>query len=759
MYGQREIHVCYGDGLVRTHLAFPGIADHAFDLLVANPPYSVKGFLETLADDERNAYALTAAVDNHATANNIETFFIERAADLLKGGGVAAVILPASILSNGGTLYVRTRELLLQRFDIVAIAEFGSGTFGKTGTNTVTLFLRRKPTQPETADHYKDRVSEWFAGDSHQKVYRDQHLIDAYASHIGISAADYMSLLHGKPTAAVLKHASFVAYREAFEVVEGRDLRKTRAFRALGKAAQDAELDLRFVLYAQAIERDKLYHYVLAADQSNPVLLIRSPTENNARKQFLGYDWSAAKGSEGIKQTAASRARSPLYDEANRANPGKLNALIAANFDCTLASVPPSLDLYATLARLPDLLDFSRVEFEKQIAVSTARRTAVTSRWPLGRLSGIVEIIGGGTPDTKRSGYWGGDIPWLSVGDFALRLRFVGAAEKSITEAGLANSNTKVLRKGDLIISARGTVGALVQLAVPMAFNQSCYGMRAKADVTNDYLFYVLKREVAQFKGLASGSKFDSITTKMFDEVKIPIPPAAVQRKIVTECEAVDADVRRARKDIAAAQAAIDAQVDAIYKSSAPRMAVGDLALDVQYGLNEKLNEDGAGYRCFRMNEITRGRMLDGGAMKRAEISAAEFAKYKLNRGDVLFNRTNSIEHVGKTGLFDVDGDYCFASYLVRVVPDTSQVLPLFLSSMMNSDTYQKEAKAIASKAINQANINATKMKGLKVPVPSLLLQRKFVAAVEKLEGAITAAESVIVAAPAKKNVILAHYL
>src|SRR4030065_2890997 len=103
------------------------------------------------------------------------------------------------------------------------------------------------------------------------------------------------------------------------------------------------------------------------------------------------------------------------------------------------------------------------------------------------------------------------------------------------------------------------------------------------------------------------------------------------------------------------------------------------------------MNEAGIGYKIFRMNEIAQGRMVDNGAMKCADISAEEFAKYKLNRGDVLFNRTNSIEHVGKTGLFDLDGDYCFSSYLVRVVPDTSKVLPLFLTLMMNSKVFKKE--------------------------------------------------------------------
>lgn len=125
----------------------------------------------------------------------------------------------------------------------------------------------------------------------------------------------------------------------------------------------------------------------------------------------------------------------------------------------------------------------------------------------------------------------------------------------------------------------------------------------------------------------------------------------------------------------------------------------------------------------------------------------------------MLFNWTNSIEHLGKTGLFDLDGDYCFASYLVRVVPDTSKVLPEFLVLMMNSAAFQAEAKGKASKAINQANINATIMRNIKVPVPPLAEQKRLVAKVQALEQKIAEAQAVIAAAPARKQAILQRYL
>jgi restriction endonuclease S subunit len=95
---------------------------------------------------------------------------------------------------------------------------------------------------------------------------------------------------------------------------------------------------------------------------------------------------------------------------------------------------------------------------------------------------------------------------------------------------------------GDIIISARGTVGAMAQLTKPMAFNQSCYGLRSKTEVSNGYIFYVLKREIQQLQSQSTGSKFKAIIRKTFDEVKLPVPPDKdIRDQVVKACESIDA--------------------------------------------------------------------------------------------------------------------------------------------------------------------------------------------------------------------------
>ena len=149
------------------------------------------------------------------------------------------------------------------------------------------------------------------------------------------------------------------------------------------------------------------------------------------------------------------------------------------------------------------------------------------------KLSDVVTIISGGSPKTSVKEFWDGDIDWLAVADFNSSNRYVSSASKKITELGLNNSNTKMLEKGDLIISARGTVGAIAQLTKPMAFNQSCFGLRGKKDkLDTDYLYYWLKNYVDVLLNKSQGSVFNTINLSTFDDIKIELPSIADQRKI-----------------------------------------------------------------------------------------------------------------------------------------------------------------------------------------------------------------------------------
>ena len=156
------------------------------------------------------------------------------------------------------------------------------------------------------------------------------------------------------------------------------------------------------------------------------------------------------------------------------------------------------------------------------------------NNWQYLKLAEVVNIIGGGTPKRSVEEYWGGNIPWLSVKDFNNDYRMVSQSEETITELGLQKSSTKLLSEGQIIISARGTVGELAQVTKPMAFNQSCYGIDAKPEYAiNDFVYYLLKNSISNIQRVTHGAVFDTITRDTFNFIEVLLPPLPEQKAIV----------------------------------------------------------------------------------------------------------------------------------------------------------------------------------------------------------------------------------
>ena len=183
--------------------------------------------------------------------------------------------------------------------------------------------------------------------------------------------------------------------------------------------------------------------------------------------------------------------------------------------------------------------------------------------WKEYKFSNIADIIGGGTPKTNIPEYWDGDIPWLSVKDFGNDDKYVYKTEKHITDEGLNNSSTKLLHKGDIIISARGTVGEIAMIPYPMSFNQSCFGIRGKDFIDKDFLFYFTKTKVRELKGNSHGSVFDTITRTTFDNISCIIPPLPTQQKIANILSSLDDKIEVNRR----INENLEAQAQALFKS------------------------------------------------------------------------------------------------------------------------------------------------------------------------------------------------
>ena len=741
MYGEDDMRIVYADALARRD----DLPECSFDLLVANPPYSVRGFLATLSEEDRARFELADAVPSGSleSFNGIETFFVERAAQLLKPCGLAAVILPSSILSNGAAAYRRCRDILLRMFDVVAIAEFGSGTFGKTGTNTATLFLRKKDAPPDFAAHCANRADAWLAANhAGDEVFQDAAALDRYCAKRGFAPAAYREFLAAKNAedakkTQIFAHDAIRALRAAFEKKNAK-----QKWTAEERAAEE----LKFL---RAEERERLRVFLLADSNPVPVLLVRMPSETKAAKAFLGYEWSARKGSEGIKylgaQDAASPSgddddalvrnkgiesiRTPLFDNAHLENEEaeKLNSLIRRNFRGTLGAIPESLRPFARTVPLVDLLDFDAVDFDLQIRTgATASAAPVDSKFPLVKLGEVAPYV------TERISYdsiaadsyvstdnmlpqCGGVVPYDGTPDVESVIHYKA-------DDILVSNIRPYLRKTWLADREGGCSPDVLVFRVNDAKKviPSFAAILLKQDAFFDYMMSGKK-----------GMKMPRGDKQAIPSFPFPLPPLPVQRQVVEECAAVDDDCAKAEKSIADAKAKI-AAIMAGVKGETRKLE--SLLVKVS-GETTKIPESqirDAGSIPVVTQET--GKTISGYTDNVPPITDLPLI--------VFGDHSCSFKFMDKPFVRGADG-----TQLIKT--DSSVVNPKYLfaflrsADIQNAEKYERHFKYL---------------KSVMVALPSLAEQEKVVAAVGAEEAAIAAAKGTLAGAAARKAAILASH-
>jgi len=285
-----------------------------------------------------------------------------------------------------------------------------------------------------------------------------------------------------------------------------------------------------------------------------------------------------------------------------------------------------------------------------------------------------------------------------------------------------------------LLIAGNGDVGKVSYYKGKFEAYQRTYVLTDFAEVLPRFLYLILDGKLKDTVSKQKlGNTMPYIKVGMLTDFELPVPPLPEQRRIIGILDRAFEGFATAKanveKNLHNARALFESHLQSVFTQRGKGWVdrrLGDIA-ETQYGLSEPMNEEGKGFKIFRMGEVQGGRLIDTGRMKYADINRAEFDKYKLQLGDVLFNRTNSFELVGKTGIFDLPGDYCFASYLVRVLLNPKIMQPAFLNYFMNSERFQNSVKQKASKSINQANINATILSNEFVRFPESLKEQKII--------------------------------
>lgn len=578
MYGQNEINILYADALASFELANtnnlegekakPQIESNSFDLLIANPPYSVKGFLETLSDKSKNTYKLFNDDINIETNNSIECFFCERANQILNDNAKAAIILPSSIL-NKDSIYKNTREILFQNFDFIAIVELGNQTFGATGTNTIILFLRKKETFKQenhliSQDYslIKERIEAENLKDN-ESFY--QNYLSAYCDFRKFDKELYSNFLNGNLDSKLAELEAFKDYRNAFR--QTSDYKKLKESKIYKESEDKQSLeDKAFLAYAQAIEKDKLLYFSLSLNQE--VLIIKSPSDIKEQKKFLGYEWSNRKGDEGLKELHEPYL-SPLFERGNPQNETKLNTLICKAFLKTLSDIPKDLQGYASKARLIDMMDFEKVEFNKAISLNPSNSTQsemsnpfINSKFELVRLKDFVLDIQtakrpsggvgkyengalslGGEHIDNKSGYIKLDNPKYVPIEFY---------------ESFALQDKGIVKQFDILICKDGALTGKIAMVrnefirKSAMINEHIFLLRCDNIAKQKYLFYILHSYSGQqaLKSKITGSAQGGINKTNLESILIPNADFEIQKQIVAECEKVEEQYNTIRMSV-----------------------------------------------------------------------------------------------------------------------------------------------------------------------------------------------------------------
>lgn len=169
-----------------------------------------------------------------------------------------------------------------------------------------------------------------------------------------------------------------------------------------------------------------------------------------------------------------------------------------------------------------------------------------------------------------------------------------------------------------------------------------------------------------------------------------------------------------------------------------PVIDLGSAIMGTQYGLSINAGSEGR-YPMLRMMNIEDGLCVEND-IKYVDLNGKDFDAYRLVHGDVLFNRTNSYELVGRTGVYELEGDHVFASYLVRIKTDPEKLEPKFLTLYLNSDFGRRQVLAYATKAVSQANVNASNLLRVRLSLPPLDVQQQLLDEIASVQSAQKAA-------------------
>ena len=414
-------------------------------------------------------------------------------------------------------------------------------------------------------------------------------------------------------------------------------------------------------------------------------------------------------------------------------------------------------------------------KLDEALIPNTEEPYSVPLNWCWTKMGVVAKWGSGGTPSRKNDDYYNGTIPWVKTGE--LNDDFIWETEEHISEQAIADSSAKLFPINTIIIAMYGaTIGKVGILELEATTNQACACGVSSAVLLYKYLFYYARSQKDAFIGMGKGGAQPNISQEIIKEHPIPLPPLTEQQRIVDRIESLFTKLDEAKEK---AQAVVDgyeerkaailhrAYIGEITKEwrknnktnlPCEYVTIESVCHSLKYGTAKKSEPEGR-VVVIRMGNLQQGE-IDWTNLAYSN-DEEDNRKYQLSPGDVLFNRTNSAELVGKTAIYRGEYPAIFAGYLIKLDYDHSRITGDYLNYILNSPEAKAYCNKVKSDGVNQSNINAKKIGAFSFRLPGIEEQKEAVriikAYAEKEKMAKDAAEQVVDYIETMKKSILAR--
>jgi type I restriction enzyme M protein len=677
-------------------------------------------------------------------SKEIECLFVERTKQLLKENGVAGIILPSSILSNEG-IYTKTREIILQYFDIVAITQLGSNTFMATGTNTVVLFLRRK--SDSHIIQLKETIESVFDSLKDCTLNGIENAVSLYLKYVwhGISLSDYKSFIQKKPNEKIKNHALYKEYHPKENKLEDFTNGKTSALAIENAEKQLKKINDAFWSRIINLEKEKFLYFVLTYQQS--VVLIEIG-EKDDEKRFLGYEFSERRGNEGIHPIQRNKTIdecTSLFDENFFDNPEKASTYIYKAFNgYNDFPIHESLKNNISYVNLVDMLNFDRANFEKNISLAVKKKVKIESKWKNEKLSVIAKVIKGVTYSKGYQVSRETSKIILTADNITLDGNFEIKKKIFLQESFNIASEKKLSANDIFICFSSGSKEHLGKVAFIKEDTDFFAGgfmgiIRTNNNVISKYIFQLLNTVLRQIvRDTRSGSNINNLSS-VINEIQIPIPPLEVQQKIVAEIEQLEKQEVDLKEKIENGKE----QIELIFSDSINKA-------NIVYRLSDNDTFDiSIGKRVIGADLLEKGTI--------PVYSANVFEPFGYIDKNLLSNF--DVPSV----LWGIDGDW-----QVNYIPANKPFYPTDHCGVIRLKSNEITLKYLAwilnkeggnQKFSRTIRASIDRIAGLKIKVPPLSEQQKIVCKVEKTEAYIQNMQKELEQLSTQKELVLKKYL